>query len=245
MGEANREGYLVPYLVAANPTNYGKPWRLNCVEALAATFYICGHAEWAEQILESFPYGEAFLDINGELLKRYAGCANEEEVKKAEETWLAKLEREYSTNRGLNKPPEGLLVESDDEEKESGDEDEEDEDKGELDTRERDRYGLPVESDDEEEMAELRRRVLNSKPFATFGETEEKKAPERVILESSSTVAENGKITDERDESDSVSENEDDEFDNIIKAAPVPDRSRIAAMEKARNREQGASATFR
>jgi ribosome biogenesis protein Tsr3 len=38
----------VPFLIACNPVNYGKPWRLNCVEALAAGFYITGHDDWAE-----------------------------------------------------------------------------------------------------------------------------------------------------------------------------------------------------
>ncbi|KAK2749219.1 ribosome biogenesis protein tsr3 [Myotisia sp. PD_48] len=90
---------LLPYLVAANTVNYGKPWRLNCAEALAATFAICGHEDWAREVLKYFSYGEAFLEINAQLFKRYAACESEQEIKAAEEKWLQKIEREYSESR--------------------------------------------------------------------------------------------------------------------------------------------------
>ncbi|KAI0905717.1 hypothetical protein F4823DRAFT_119485 [Ustulina deusta] len=90
---------LLPYLVAANTVNYGKPYRLNCVEALAASFYICGHPDWAEQALCPFNYGESFLAINSKLLKKYATCEDEDAIKKTEKEWLERLEREHAESR--------------------------------------------------------------------------------------------------------------------------------------------------
>ncbi|KAL2163397.1 hypothetical protein VTH06DRAFT_5454 [Thermothelomyces fergusii] len=121
---------LLPYLVAANTVNYGKPWRLNCVEALAAAFAICGHPDWAEQVLAPFSYGPAFLKINASLLKKYAACEDEAAVKRVEQEWMDRLDREYAESREEGDPDDlwaggnvnrRMPVDSDD----SGDEDEE------------------------------------------------------------------------------------------------------------------------
>lgn len=70
----------LPYLVAANPVNFGRPLRLTTVEALAAAAYILGESETAARLLDPFSWGETFLELNEEPLERYASCADSAEV---------------------------------------------------------------------------------------------------------------------------------------------------------------------
>lgn len=56
--------FAVPYLLATNPVNYGKPWKLNCVEALAAAFYITGYEDYGRRLLQDFGWGDSFWKVN-------------------------------------------------------------------------------------------------------------------------------------------------------------------------------------
>ena len=74
------EHRALPYLVAGNPVNFGRPMRLTTVEALAAALVIFGERERAEELLSKFRWGHTFLELNEEPLERYAGCENSSEV---------------------------------------------------------------------------------------------------------------------------------------------------------------------
>lgn len=71
---------LLPRLFATNPVNYGKPYKLNCVEALAAAFYVCGARPLGDRLLAKFAWGEHFPVVNSELLLAYRRCHTAAEV---------------------------------------------------------------------------------------------------------------------------------------------------------------------
>ncbi len=66
----------LPFLVAANPVNFGKPFVLSSVEALAAALIILGEQEQAELILSKVPFGIRFLEVNAEPLAEYAAAGD-------------------------------------------------------------------------------------------------------------------------------------------------------------------------
>eukprot|EP01126_Amoeba_proteus_P006125 TRINITY_DN12120_c0_g1_i4.p1 TRINITY_DN12120_c0_g1~~TRINITY_DN12120_c0_g1_i4.p1 ORF type:complete len:160 (-),score=28.41 TRINITY_DN12120_c0_g1_i4:55-534(-) len=92
------EDRLLPYLVATNPINFGKPFKLSCVEAFAATLFICGYHEEAFILLDKFKWGPTFYDINRELLELYVGCRDSNEVIDAQNKYLSEIS---NSTRGL------------------------------------------------------------------------------------------------------------------------------------------------
>lgn len=78
----------LPFLVAANPTNYGKPCILSTAEAIAATFYIVGLKNNAIQIMSQFKWGPHFLELNRELLEAYSHAETSVEVVKIQNEFI-------------------------------------------------------------------------------------------------------------------------------------------------------------
>ncbi len=62
----------LPYLVAANPINFGHPHILSTAEAFAAALYIMGFKGQAKLIMSKFKWGHTFLEMNHELLEAYS-----------------------------------------------------------------------------------------------------------------------------------------------------------------------------
>jgi len=78
----------LPYVIAANPVNYGKPFKLTTLEAFAAALYIFGEKEHAREILNIYKWGPHFLELNKQPLEDYQQADNSEEVIKAMKQYI-------------------------------------------------------------------------------------------------------------------------------------------------------------
>jgi len=70
----------LPFLVATNPINYGKPFKLTTLEAIAAALYIFDNLELAEKILKLYKWGSNFLILNKEPLEDYRKAKDSKEI---------------------------------------------------------------------------------------------------------------------------------------------------------------------
>ncbi len=81
-------GRALPYLLAANPVNYGKPFVLSSAEALAAALVILGEPDRARELLSKFAWGEQFLALNHEPLDAYAAAEDSAAVVAAQSEFV-------------------------------------------------------------------------------------------------------------------------------------------------------------
>jgi pre-rRNA-processing protein TSR3 len=92
------EARALPYLVAANPVNFGKPTKLSTVEAIAAALYIYDRKDEAERALSVVNWGPRFLEVNREPLEAYAACATSADVVREMHAFIPDERPEPQTN---------------------------------------------------------------------------------------------------------------------------------------------------
>jgi len=78
----------LPYLIASNPVNWGRPMELNSAEAVVASLMILNEKEQASEIAKRFNWGEEFMRLNGEMLDEYSNAEDSSDVVRIQNEYL-------------------------------------------------------------------------------------------------------------------------------------------------------------
>ena len=84
----NTNDRALPYLLAANPINWGRPSELNSAEAVMASLIRLGEDEQARTFLNRFNWAPEFMRLNGELLEAYASARDSTEVVRIQNEYI-------------------------------------------------------------------------------------------------------------------------------------------------------------
>jgi pre-rRNA-processing protein TSR3 len=83
----------LPYLLASNPVNWGRPMELNSAEAVFASLLILGEKEQAEMFIGRFNWAQEFIRLNGALLEDYSEARDSTEVVRIQNEYLDRIGR--------------------------------------------------------------------------------------------------------------------------------------------------------
>ena len=86
----------LPYLLAANPINWGRPMELNSAEAVLASLIILGQKEQADSFMGRFNWAPEFVRLNGELLDAYSRASDSTEVVRIQNEYVNSIKSHFS-----------------------------------------------------------------------------------------------------------------------------------------------------
>ena len=81
----------LPALLAANPTNYSRLGVLSSLEAVAASLFILGESEDANEFLSLYKWGQTFATLNHDPLDEYSKASSETEIEEIERAFFPQL----------------------------------------------------------------------------------------------------------------------------------------------------------
>ena len=119
----------LPFMVAVNPVNFGKPYKLSCAEAFSACLFLGGFEKEARFIMDHFKWGAHFFKINEELFSKYKGVKSQDELKEIQDKYIndeldRKQKRKESDglgefNEDINKKYKNKIKENEDKDENS------------------------------------------------------------------------------------------------------------------------------
>ena len=145
----------LPFMVAVNPVNFGKAYKLSCVEAFAACLYLGGFEKESRFIMDHFKWGEHFFKVNEELFGKYKGVTSQEELKQIQEKYI----NDELIRKEKRKGNDGFEFTNDDEneedKEENKEEDKEDNDKDEIENKDKEKEKEEQKEEEEEEEEQI------------------------------------------------------------------------------------------
>jgi len=84
----------LPFVLAVNPVNYGKPLKLTTLEAFIAAVYILGARKQATELTSLYKWSPQFLTMNKNPLEDYRKAKTSREVIKRMNAYLTSEEHE-------------------------------------------------------------------------------------------------------------------------------------------------------
>jgi pre-rRNA-processing protein TSR3 len=84
----------LPYLLASNPVNWGRPMELNSAEAIFAALIFLGEREQADRFVERFNWAPEFLKLNGNLLDEYSKAKDSTDVVRIQNEYVESIKKD-------------------------------------------------------------------------------------------------------------------------------------------------------